>query len=179
MSITKHPEEFEKQVVREVPEKARTIDSTMTSYDLVPQIVKACIVKCGKRCAGVRDIGTVESVAVIKLGAVKVGEKYVSGIRRDSFYNEHVVVSSVPKSARNCLDSCSASGWLISRYWVMADEVSGIVNDFNDWVVEGTGNVSTVLTRPSCLLDLITCATNISIQAQQIVGSLPKLMVET
>lgn len=61
----------------------------------------------------------------------------------------------------------------------MADEVSGIVNDFNDWVVEGTGNVSAVLTRPSCLLDLITCATNISIQAQQIVGSLPKLMVET
>lgn len=100
-------------------------------------------------------------------------------IRRDLFYNEHVVVSSVPKSARNYLDSCSASGWLISRYWVMADEVSGIVNDFNDWVVEGTGNVSTVLTRPSCLLDLITCATNISIQAQQIVGSLPKLMVET
>lgn len=100
-------------------------------------------------------------------------------IRRNSFYNEHVVVSSVPKSARNYLDSCSASGWLISRYWVMADEVSGIVNDFNDWVVEGTGNVSTVLTRPSCLLDLITCATNISIQAQQIVGSLPKLMVET
>ena len=42
MSITKHPEEFEKQVVREVPEKARTIDSTMTSCDLVPQIVKAC-----------------------------------------------------------------------------------------------------------------------------------------
>ena len=55
MSITKHPEEFEKQVVREVPEKARTIDSTMTSYDLVPQIVKACIVKCRKRCAGVRQ----------------------------------------------------------------------------------------------------------------------------
>ena len=52
--------------------------STMTSYNLVPQIVKACIVKCRKRCAGVRDIGTVESVAVIKLGAVKVGEKYVS-----------------------------------------------------------------------------------------------------
>lgn len=61
----------------------------------------------------------------------------------------------------------------------MTDEVSGIVKDSNYWVVEGTGNVSTVPTIPSCLLDLITCATNISIQAQQIVGSLPKLMVET
>lgn len=78
MSITKYLEEFEKQVVREVLEKVRTIDSTMTSYDLVPQIVKACIVKCRKRCASVQDVGAVESVAVIKLGAVKVGEKYVS-----------------------------------------------------------------------------------------------------
>ena len=70
MSITKHPEEFEKQVVREVPEKARTIDSTMTSYDLVPQIVKACIVKCRKRCAGVRDRPHVPSAKSTSLSSI-------------------------------------------------------------------------------------------------------------
>lgn len=93
-------------------------------------------------------------------------------------YNEHTTISGIPEQAQDyLLGSRSALDWLIDRYQVKTDPKSGIVNDPNDWMNEGAGGGPTAPPQPRYLLELIARVTTVSLRTQQIVGSLPTLVV--
>ena len=93
-------------------------------------------------------------------------------------YNEHVTVSGIPERAQDyLLGSRSALDWLLDRYRVTTDKASGIVNDPNDWMDEGAGAEPGIPAQPLYLLDLIARVTTVSVRTQQIVASLPDLVV--
>lgn len=85
-------------------------------------------------------------------------------------YNDHIALSGIPEEAhRYQLGSRSAVEWLIDRYHVKVDKVSGIVNDPNDWS-RGVGD-------PRYILDLLARIVTVSVETMEIVDSLPPLSI--
>lgn len=116
-------------------------------------------------------------VAKMRYAKVRVDGKKVDD-KTSIVYNEHLTVSGIPEQAQDyLLGSRSALGWLPDRYQVKTDKASGIVNDPNDWMNEGAGGGPTAPPQPRYLLELIARVTTVSLRTQQIVGSLPTLVV--
>ncbi|WP_322783117.1 DEAD/DEAH box helicase [Actinomyces bowdenii] len=94
-------------------------------------------------------------------------------------YNEHVTISGIPIQAQDyLLGSRSGLDWLLDRYRVSTHKASGIVNDPNDWMAEGAGGGPTAPAQPHYLLDLIARVTTVSVRTQEIINSLPRLVVQ-
>lgn len=86
-------------------------------------------------------------------------------------YNDEITLRGIPEAAyRYLLGSRSAIEWLIDRYWVKVDKVSGIVNDPNVWSRE-VGN-------PRYILELIARVVTVSLETMRIVDALPALDIE-
>ncbi|MBP1054546.1 DEAD/DEAH box helicase [Rhodococcus qingshengii] len=80
-------------------------------------------------------------------------------------YNPKVTISGIPEEAeRYMLGSRSALAWIIDRYQVKNDKVSGIVNDPNDWCDEHDD--------PTYIVDLIKRVTTVAVETMKIVDSL-------
>lgn len=87
-------------------------------------------------------------------------------------YNKHVTIAGIPAEADGyMLGSRSAVAWLIDRYQVKKDKVSGIVNDPNDWADE-VGN-------PRYIVDLIGRVVRVAMETVRIVDGLePEIRVQ-
>ena len=80
-------------------------------------------------------------------------------------YNKQVTIAGIPAEADEyMLGSRSAIAWLIDRYQVKKDKVSGIVNDPNDWADE-VGN-------PRYIVDLVGRVTRVAMETVRIVDGL-------
>lgn len=91
-------------------------------------------------------------------------------------YNAHVTLTGLPLEAQDyVIGSRSALDWLIDRYQVSIDKKSGIVNDVNDWMLEGAGGGLDAGPQPYYLLELIARVAALSVRTQEIVESLPPL----
>lgn len=91
-------------------------------------------------------------------------------------YNAHVTLTGLPLEAQDyVIGSRSALDWLIDRYQVSTDKKSGIVNDVNDWMLEGADGGPDVGPQPYYLLELIARVTALSVRTQEIVEALPPL----
>ena len=89
-----------------------------------------------------------------------------------------MTISGIPAQAQDyLLGSRSGLDWLLDRYRVSTHKASGIVNDPNDWMTEGTGGGPTASAQPRYLLDLIARITTVSVQTQKIVNSMPLLSI--
>jgi len=83
-------------------------------------------------------------------------------------YNSRITISNIPEKAYEyVVNGKSAIEWIMERYRVTVDKVSGIKNDPNDWANE-VGN-------PRYILNLLLSIINVSVQTVDIVESLPKL----
>lgn len=91
-------------------------------------------------------------------------------------YNAHVILTGLPLDVQDyVIGSRSAVDWLIDRYQVSTDKKSGIVNDVNDWMLEGAGGGPDAGPQPYYLLELIARVAALSVRTQEIVESLPPL----
>lgn len=82
-------------------------------------------------------------------------------------YNSKITISNIPTKANEyVVNGKSAIEWIMERYQVKIDKVSGIKNDPNDWAKE-VGN-------PRYILDLLLSIINVSVKTVDIVNSLPK-----
>ncbi|RAV32661.1 DEAD/DEAH box helicase [Corynebacterium heidelbergense] len=80
-------------------------------------------------------------------------------------YNPKVTINGIPAEAEEyMMGSRSALAWVIDRYQVKKDNVSGIVNDPNDWADE-VGN-------PRYIVDLIGKVTRVAVETVRIVRGL-------
>ena len=85
-------------------------------------------------------------------------------------YNERITLSGIPEEAhRYQLGARSGIEWIIDRYYVRTDKVSGIVNDPNDWSRE--------VSDPRYILDLLARIVTVSVETVKIVDALPALRV--
>ena len=83
-------------------------------------------------------------------------------------YNEHITLRGIPEEAhRYVVGQYSALRWLMERYWVKIDKISGIVNDPNDWCDEHGD--------PRYIINLIKSIVTVSVKTMEIVDSLPEL----
>ncbi|WP_286961732.1 MULTISPECIES: DEAD/DEAH box helicase [Arsenicicoccus] len=83
-------------------------------------------------------------------------------------YNGHITVSGIPEDAyRYMLGARSAVEWIMDRYQVKTDKVSGIVNDPNDWSRE--------VGDPRYILNLLARIVTVSVETMKIVDALPPL----
>jgi len=79
--------------------------------------------------------------------------------------NPHVTITGIPEEAdRYMLGSRSALGWILDRYQVKTDKVSGITNDPNDWADEHGD--------PRYIVDLIAKVTTVAVETVKIVDRL-------
>ncbi len=77
-------------------------------------------------------------------------------------YNPKVIIAGIPEDAeRYLLGSRSALAWIIDRYQIKTDSVSGIVNDPNDWCDERSD--------PTYIVDLISRVTTVAVETMRIV----------
>ena len=84
------------------------------------------------------------------------------------FYNDWITLAGIPDEAHEYLvGPRSALAWLLDRYQMKTDQVSGITNDPNDWGAE-TGN-------PRYIIDLVKRVTTVSVETMAIVKALPHL----
>lgn len=87
-------------------------------------------------------------------------------------YNGKITVTNIPVEAYDyVVNGKSAIEWVMERQGVKTDKASGIVNDANDWAMETMNNARYPL---ELLLRVIT----VSLKTNEIVKSLPKLVVE-
>lgn len=104
-------------------------------------------------------------VAKMRFGKIGRGED-----RSAIIYNSHVTLSGIPEEAHDyTLASRSAIGWIMERYQVKTDKVSGIVNDPNDWCDE--------VGDPRYIIDLVKRIVTVSVETVRIVNSLPPLEI--
>ena len=86
-------------------------------------------------------------------------------------YNSRVTLAGIPPEAHGyMLGPRTALDWLIDRYQVKTDKVSGIVSDPNDWCSEHN--------NPRYILDLIKRVTTVSVETVRIVAGLPELHLD-
>ncbi|MBV9023282.1 MAG: DEAD/DEAH box helicase [Streptomycetaceae bacterium] len=89
------------------------------------------------------------------------GEKDKSTI----VYNSRVTLSNIPAEAyRYQLGARSAIEWIIDRYYVKLDKVSGILNDPNDWSDD-----------PRYIIDLLKRIVTVSVETMKVVDNLPPI----
>ncbi|WP_344341060.1 type ISP restriction/modification enzyme, partial [Streptomyces rhizosphaericus] len=99
--------------------------------------------------------------------AKAAGERHDRSVIR---YNDRITLSGIPAEVyRYMVGSRSAVDWIIDRYYVKTDKVSGIVNDPNDWSRE--------VGDPRHILDLLARVVTVSVETMEIVDSLPALEV--
>ena len=85
-------------------------------------------------------------------------------------YNEYVILVGIPEQAQGySISGRSPLEWIIDRYHVKTDKASGIVNDPNDFLREQG--------RPDAVVDLIKRLVTVSMHTQELVASLPILMI--
>ena len=83
-------------------------------------------------------------------------------------YNDWITLAGIPDQAHEyVVGPRSALAWLLDRYQVKTDQVSGITNDPNDWGAE-IGN-------PRYIVDLVKRVTTVSVETMAIVKALPPL----
>ncbi|KRE76610.1 DEAD/DEAH box helicase [Arthrobacter sp. Soil763] len=83
-------------------------------------------------------------------------------------FNSKIMLTGIPEDAyRYMIGARSAVEWIIDRYRVKTDKVSGIVNDPNDWSKE--------VDEPRYILDLLARIVTVSIETMAIVDALPEL----
>ncbi|MGA4506667.1 DEAD/DEAH box helicase [Propionibacteriaceae bacterium G1746] len=92
--------------------------------------------------------------------------KFVSKTDKSTLiYNRYITLTGIPEEAHQCmLGSRSALEWIIDRYQVKTDKVSGIVNDPNDWSQEHG--------EPRYIIDLIKKVVTVSVRTVEIVDGL-------
>ena len=82
--------------------------------------------------------------------------------------NDWITLTDIPDEAHEYIvGPRSALAWLLDRYQVKTDKVSGIVNDPNDWGAE-IGN-------PRYIIELVKRVTTVSVETMAIVKTLPPL----
>jgi predicted helicase len=80
-------------------------------------------------------------------------------------FNSHITLSGIPEEAYGyTLGAKSAIEWIVERYQVKTDKVSGIVNDPNEWSDD-----------PRYILDLLKRIVTVSVESVKIIDSLPAL----
>ena len=83
-------------------------------------------------------------------------------------YNDWITLAGIPDEAHEYLvGPRSALAWLLDRYQVTTDRVSGIINDPNDWGSE--------IGDPRYIIDLVKRVTTVSVKTMAIVRALPPL----
>ncbi|WP_157773967.1 type ISP restriction/modification enzyme [Acidipropionibacterium acidipropionici] len=88
--------------------------------------------------------------------------------KKTIIYNAHITLDDIPAVASEyMLGSRSALEWIIDRYRVKTDKVSGILNDPNQWATEHDD--------PRYILDLVKRVTRVSVDTISIVENLPEL----
>ncbi|WP_263310022.1 DEAD/DEAH box helicase [Brachybacterium atlanticum] len=96
-------------------------------------------------------------------------EQKGAGLKSDPtsiIFNENIRLSGIPMEAHEYrLGTKSAIDWIIERYHIKTDSVSGIVNDPNAWSRE-IGN-------PRYILDLLAQVVALSVETVSIIRSLP------
>jgi predicted helicase len=95
--------------------------------------------------------------------------RFPSKDRKDTIlYNASITVSGIPaKAYEYVVNGKSAIEWVMERYAVTVDRVSGIKNDPNDWAKEHN--------KPRYILDLLLSVINVSIQTVDIMNALPEV----
>jgi predicted helicase len=85
-------------------------------------------------------------------------------------YNEYLTLTGIPEAeALYKVGGRSPLEWIIDRYYVKADTVSGIINDPNEWLRE-QGN-------PRYVVDLIGSLVTVSLETQRLLTELPDFLV--
>lgn len=86
-------------------------------------------------------------------------------------YNAFVDIEGIPLDAQEyMLGSRSGLDWILERYRVKPDKVSGIVNDPNDWSREHE--------QPRYIIDLIGRIVALSLETNRIIEELPDLKID-
>lgn len=95
--------------------------------------------------------------------------------RRDTIskrikYNNYVTLTGIPVEVQGySISGRSPLEWIIDRYQVKTDKVSGIVNDPNDFLREQG--------RPDAVVDLIKRLVTVSMRTQELLKTLPPLEI--
>ncbi len=85
-------------------------------------------------------------------------------------YNDWLTLAGIPDETHEyVVGPRSALAWLLDRYQVKKDKVSGIVNDVNDWGLELDSP------NPRYVVDLVKRIVTVSLETMAIVNSLPPL----
>lgn len=85
-------------------------------------------------------------------------------------YNQYITFKGIPLEAEAYhVSGRSPLGWLIDRYQVKTDKASGIVNDPNLYFKE--------IDNPRYLFNLIPSLISLSLRTQQLIASLPELII--
>ncbi|MBS5700891.1 MAG: DEAD/DEAH box helicase [Bacteroides cellulosilyticus] len=93
------------------------------------------------------------------------------GERDTIIYNSHIRIENIPEKAYEyVVNGKSAIEWILERYCINIDKVSGIKNDCNDWAQEHK--------QPRYILDLILSIINVSCKTVDIVNGLPRMKFE-
>jgi predicted helicase len=80
-------------------------------------------------------------------------------------YNEHLTLSDIPEEAYDyVVNGRPAIEWVMERYQVTTDKVTGIRNDPNDYSDD-----------PRYIVDLLKRVVRVSVESARIVKSLPAL----
>ena len=83
-------------------------------------------------------------------------------------YNSHITLSGIPLEAYDYqINGKSPIEWIMERYQITTDKDSGIENDPNDYSDD-----------PRYIIDLLRRIVRVSVETNQIVGQLPKLVVK-
>lgn len=86
-------------------------------------------------------------------------------------YNSFIDIEGIPLDAQEyMLGSRSGLDWILERYRVKPDKVSGIVNDPNDWSREHE--------QPRYIIDLIGRIVALSLETNRIIEELPDLKID-
>jgi len=92
--------------------------------------------------------------------------RFAKDDRTTLIYNDHITIKNIPpRSFEYVVNGRSPLEWIIDRYQIKEDKVSGIINNPNDWSVEH-GN-------PRYILDLILSSITLSLKTLDIVENLP------
>lgn len=96
--------------------------------------------------------------------------RFLAKDRKDTIlYNDHIRVENIPATAYEyVVNGKSAIEWIMERYQVKTDKVSGIVNDPNLWCDEHR--------NPEYILNLLLSVIAVSAQTVEIVRGLPTVI---
>ncbi len=135
-----------------------------------------------------RDLGelhlnyeTIEPYELSQDGELSLGDPKVYSLTKISFakingredrstiiYNERIKLGNIPLEAYEyTVSGKSAIEWIIDRYKVDQDKISGLINNPNDWCDEHND--------PEYIINLIKRIVRVSLESVKIINSLPSL----